>query len=211
MEGVVRFRSEFSSENIADLIAPCFKEIAAWRRLMYLTGLIGQDANRYGGFGYGNISRRYVSADFQNAFIISGSQTGHLSDLEMRDYVLVTSCYSKENRVRAKGLTPPSSESMTHGTIYAVDGSANAVIHAHSPQIWRHAQTLQIPTSSKQAGYGTPEMALEIERLFAETPVKEIGIFAMGGHEDGIVSFGKNLETAGCLLIRHLALALQLF
>ncbi len=213
MEGVVRFHVDFSSEDIAMLLSGCFSEIAAWRRLMYLTGLIGQNPNRYGGFGYGNISRRYISAlvpEECHAFVISGSQTGHISELGMKHYSLVTECYPKENRVAAKGLIQPSSESMTHGTIYALDHSVNGVIHAHSPEIWQNAESLQIPITSEQAGYGTPEMASEIGRLFSESVVAEKGIFAMGGHEDGIVAFGKNLESAGLLLIRYLALALQI-
>ncbi|NJL58390.1 MAG: hypothetical protein HC887_00810 [Desulfobacteraceae bacterium] len=99
---------------------------------------------------------------------------------------------------------------MTHGTIYALNDAVNGVIHAHCPEIWQHAKTLQIPITSEQAEYGTPEMASEIGRLFSETGVAEKGIFAMGGHEDGIVAFGKNLERAGLLLVRYLALALQI-
>ena len=214
MEGVVRFRADFFSEDISKRISGCFSEINAWRRLMYLTGLIGQNPNRYGGFGYGNISRRFVSTELSRkdiSFIISGSQTGHLPELEMKHYALVTECYPKANRVVSKGLTQPSSESMTHGTIYALDESVNGVIHAHSPEIWQYAESLHLPISSKHAEYGTPEMASEIGRLFSETGVAEKGIFAMGGHEDGIVAFGRNIETAGVLLIRYLALALQLF
>ncbi|NJL58389.1 MAG: hypothetical protein HC887_00805 [Desulfobacteraceae bacterium] len=106
MEGVVRFHADFFSEDISKLLSGCFSEIAAWRRLMYLTGLIGQNPNRYSGFGYGNISRRYVSAEQprkHHAFVISGSQTGHLCDSEMKHYTLVTACYPKENKVVSKG------------------------------------------------------------------------------------------------------------
>ncbi len=212
MEGIIRFHVEFFYEDISKRISSCFSEINAWRRLMYYTGLIGQNPNCYGGLGYGNISRRYVWAESLHtchAFVISGSQTGHLPDSEMKHYALVTECYPEENRVVAKGLTKPSSESMTHGTIYALDDTVNGVIHAHSPEIWRHAEALQIPVASEHAEYGTAEMAAEIGRLFSETDLSEKGIFAMGGHEDGIVAFGKNLETAGVLLIRYLALALQ--
>lgn len=210
MEGVVRFHADFFSEDISKLISDCFSEINAWRTLMYLTGMIGQNPNRYGGFGYGNISRRYILADLPHAFVISGSQTGHISGLEIKHYALITECYPEKNRVAARGLTRPSSESMTHGTIYALDNSVNGVIHAHCSEIWRYAENFRIPITSEHAGYGTPEMASEIGRLFVETSVRQQGIFAMGGHEDGIVAFGKNLETAGVLLIRYLALALQI-
>jgi hypothetical protein len=34
-------------------------------------------------------------------------------------------------------------------------------------------------------------------------------IFVMGGHEDGIISFGRNIEEAGLTLIRFLALTTE--
>jgi hypothetical protein len=47
-------------------------------------------------------------------------------------------------------------------------------------------------------------MATEVRRLFNDTDVRERKIFSMGGHEDGIVSFGTTVEEAGETLIRTL-------
>ena len=58
--------------------------------------------------------------------------------------------------------------------------------------------------------YGSPEMSAELGRLFAETDMGERGIFAMGGHEDGIITFGATAEAAGQVLLHYLAAALRL-
>jgi hypothetical protein len=50
-------------------------------------------------------------------------------------------------------------------------------------------------------------MAIETARLFNETNVVEKGIFAMAGHEDGIVTFGESAETAAGVMEKYLKLA----
>ena len=104
----------------------------------------------------------------------------------------------------------PSAESLTHGTIYALDNDLRWVIHVHSPHIWRHAAALQLPLTSPDVSYGSPEMAAEVRRLFNETPAKARRIFAMGGHEDGVVAFGRTAQETGTVLVNYLAQALAL-
>ena len=43
-------------------------------------------------------------------------------------------------------------------------------------------------------------------RLFQETDVARQKIFAIGGHEDGIVAFGSMVEEAGTILLDQLSL-----
>ena len=112
--------------------------------------------------------------------------------------------------VTGEGPLKPSSESLTHGVIYELDQEVQWVMHAHSPHIWRQAGALQLPITDSDVTYGTPEMAAEVQRLFRETEVKARRIFSMGGHEDGIVSFGCTAEEAGTVLLTHLARALEL-
>lgn len=57
---------------------------------------------------------------------------------------------------------------------------------------------------------GTPEMAREVRRLFPHTAVRERMIFAMGGHEDGVVAFGHTSEQAGTVMLAILARALAI-
>jgi hypothetical protein len=88
--------------------------------------------------------------------------------------------------------------------IYDLDNAIRIVLHVHSPDIWLAADSLGIPVTDSAVPYGTPQMAAEVQRLFKETDVHEQKIFSMGGHEDGVVSFGTSAEEAGEILLRTL-------
>jgi hypothetical protein len=62
----------------------------------------------------------------------------------------------------------------------------------------------KFPTTSSEVKYGTPEMADEIKRIISKENFSRFGkgIIIMGGHEEGIVAFGKNLDEAGELLTK---------
>lgn len=203
-EGVVRFNLTFLPAD--PLPAEMILSLNAWRQILYRLGLIGQDLRLYGGLGFGNISIREESVNAA-AFVISGTQTGGMERLFPEHYALVTAFDPASNSVVAQGTVRPSSESLTHGSVYRMDSRIGAVIHAHSPDIWSQAESIGLPVTRRDVHYGTPEMAEEVCRLFQDTPVRELKIFAMGGHEDGIVSFGSCLEQAGLTLVRYLALA----
>jgi ribulose-5-phosphate 4-epimerase/fuculose-1-phosphate aldolase len=203
-EGVVQFNLTFLPAD--PLPAAMLGSLNAWRRILCRLGLIGQDPRRYGGLGYGNVSIRVKSGNAA-AFVISGTQTGGMDRLSPEHYTLVTAFDPSNNSVVAEGVVRPSSESLTHGSLYRLDRRIGAVIHAHSPEIWTQADSIGLPVTRRNVHYGTPEMADEVCRLFQDTPVSKLKIFAMGGHEDGIVAFGSSMEKAGMTLIRHLALA----
>ena len=78
---------------------------------------------------------------------------------------------------------------------YNYDQKINAVIHIHNSELWSKFMN-KIPTTKKSVPYGTPEMAYEIGRLFKEDSLKEEKVLVMAGHEDGIISFGNDLEDA---------------
>lgn len=210
-EGVIKYQLDFSP--VPALPWSDLREINAWRYLMFQLALIGQDPARYGGYGYGNISRRLEPLDApaaHRAFVISGSQTGGLPQLTAEHYTTVHQCHPAENRLVASGPLKPSSESLTHGAVYATSPQIGWVLHAHSPHIWRHAEALGLPVTHSAVPYGTPEMAAEVARLFAETNVARQGIFSMGGHEDGIVAFGPTGEAAFSVLVSSLGRAMAL-
>ena len=209
-EGVIKFEMDY---RVAPALpAEQLAELNAWRKMMYLTELIGQTPTRYGGYGFGNISCRidYPCDSGQPPFAITGTQTGGAADLSPLDYVVVTACYPELNRLLAEGPVKPSSESLTHGVIYAQDERIRWVMHAHSPHLWRNTAALDLPMTAADVAYGTPEMAAEVARLFRETDVAQRRIFGMAGHEDGIVSFGATAEEAGFVLLGWLARAFQL-
>jgi hypothetical protein len=61
----------------------------------------------------------------------------------------------------------------------------------------------KVPTTSLDVEYGTPQMAQEMFRLFRETDVKTSKILVMAGHEEGIISIGKDLKEALEILVNY--------
>ena len=198
-EVVIKFHLEHTpSEPLSQAV---LAELDTWREWMFSRSLIGEIDSPQGKVGFGNISCR-----MPEGFAITGSQTGHLARLSPLHYTLVTDCQLEKNRVVSRGPIRPSSESLTHAVLYRVDKTINWVMHAHNKPIWQAAEELGLPRTAAGVAYGSPEMASETMRLFNETDVRQQGIFAMAGHEDGIVSFGETAEQAAEVLQRHLAL-----
>lgn len=206
-EGVTKFDLRFSPS--APLPFDELRELNAWRTIFYRVGLIGRDPHRYGGAGFGNVSGRLALFESpEPRYAITGTQTGHLPVLNERHYAIVLETDPGGNRVVAQGPVPPSSESLAHGMLYKLGGEIRYVFHVHCPEIWRNAHALGIPVTDPNAAYGTPAMAVEVARLFKAARVRERKIFAMGGHEDGVIAFGCNAEEAGTIMLRWLATAL---
>jgi L-ribulose-5-phosphate 4-epimerase len=204
-EGVIKFELQFKPAGPVSI--ELLYELNKWRSILWKHQLIGQVPDRYEGYGFGNVSQRITSIDAEcgkRAFVISGTQTGQLEELDNNNYALVSAWDTAHNQVIASGPVKPSSESLTHAMIYDLDDKVQAVLHVHSPEIWKTAAAQGIPVTDALIEYGTPEMALEVRRLFTETNVRQSRIFSMGGHEDGIVSFGHNVEQAGQALLQAL-------
>ncbi len=198
-EGVIKYRLHHQKQDIpADID---IGEIEHWRARFHEMGLIAQDPKRYDGHGFGNISQRCPRHDAPLAFLVSGSQTAHLPHMDARGYALVTHFDIEENRLDAIGATPPSSESLTHAVVYQNDATANAVIHVHDPLTWRRADVLGLPITDPKVAYGTVAMANEMKRIMTSGLAPEC-VMAMGGHEDGIIAWGKDLQSAASVLLR---------
>jgi L-ribulose-5-phosphate 4-epimerase len=197
-EGVTRYQLDFKKG--AALPYRYVQDVNVWRSLLHRWKWIGQAPARYRGVGFGNVSQR--SPRHKSQFIISGTQTGRIPTLSAQHYALVLSSDPIKNYVRATGPVAPSSESMTHAVIYSMDSKCQAVIHVHSPLLWKNARRLGIPLTSRHVPYGTPEMAREVERLFRKGKMKRKKIFAMGGHRDGVISFGQTADEAGFEIMR---------
>lgn len=203
-EGVIKFQLDFSKNKL--LTADDVAEISSWRTIMLQLGMLGQTPLRYDNYGFGNISQRYGT---KQQFIISGTQTGGITQMTASDYALVTACQPEQNRIAALGETRPSSEAMTHGQLYQLDNNINFVIHAHCPQIWQQAKALQLAQTRANVPYGTVAMTLEVARLFRDTDVLQQGVFTMAGHEDGVVAFGNSAAQAAQRLVCCYAQALE--
>lgn len=197
-EGVIKYRLAFRESNIR-IDEASLHTLNQYRSIMLALGLMGQDNARYEGYGFGNISLRCLETN--EAFWISGSQTGHLAELSSSDVPLVTQSYPEENTIVAQGLTLPSSESMTHAVIYQQAAKINAVIHVHSPDIWLHRRALNLVSTPESVTYGTPEMAKSVAQLVkTQADLASPLVFGMDGHEDGVVVAGENLTQCASSL-----------
>jgi len=213
-EGVIKFAAEHRREALAPRrYAALCCQLIAWREIMVKTQLVGQDPRLYGGAGYGNVSGRVGppgSPRGSRAMLITGTQTGGCIDVGMDDFCLVERYDYNRNRVWSAGLVEPSSETMTHGAIYDLSPHIRFVFHGHGAVIWRRARHLRIPTTDESVPYGTPDMAREVGRLYRSSALPDTQILAMGGHEDGIIVFGKNAADAGRVLMEVLAKAYEI-
>lgn len=196
-EGVIKYRLRHRASP--PLPWETIAELDGWRGILHRIGLIGQDPGRYGGVGFGNVSRRLGDG----RFLITGSQTGHLATLGAQHYVTVERCDIAANTIQSHGPLPPSSEAMTHAACYAASPAIGWVMHVHCPELWRNASRLDLPVTPPEIGYGTPEMAEAVARLAGHHPLPLL--VAMGGHEDGIIACGATAAETGCVLIRALA------
>lgn len=187
-------------------------KLVAWREILTRIGLVGQAADRYGGLAYGNVSARVgppSAARGRRSFLVSGTQTSGKAAIGLDDFCVVTAYDPVRHRLESFGPVLPSSESMTHGAAYDLGPHVRFVFHAHSPALWRRRELLRLPTSDQRIAYGTAEMAREVRRLHGETALAELQILAMGGHEDGVLVFGRSAEETGQILLRHLARAYE--
>jgi L-ribulose-5-phosphate 4-epimerase len=204
-EGVIKYRLDYRPAPASNY--PELAELNAWRSILYRLGLIGQDPQRYGGLGFGNLSFRL---DHTRQFVITGSQTGGLEHLTPDHYCRILHADAEQNHIIAEGANRPSSEALTHAAVYEASQKIQAVIHIHSPIIWRYYQALALPAVAGDIRYGTPAMATAVLDLFRQERLVEISLFVMLGHEDGVVAFGDSIAEASQTLIKTLASALRL-
>lgn len=212
-EGVTRFEARHSPEPLSSRrFGAVIAELVGWRAVLARLDLVGQHADRYGGAGYGNLSGRvgpFPGARGARPFVVSGTQTGGHRCASIDDFAWVR-CYDiAANRVESAGSVPPSSESMTHGAIYDLGAHIRFVFHGHCPVVWHGARALGLPMSDPAVAYGTVAMAREVERLAQRTALLERRLLVMGGHEDGVIAFGRTAADAGTALVASIAAAEQ--
>lgn len=194
-EGYIKFECILNHSSF-DFQEILFENINFWREKLYQNKLIGAYPD---GIGYGNLSIK----NGKNAFIITGTATGIKPMLTKEDYALITDYNLAKNQVSCTGKVRASAETMSHAAVYEGNSGINAVIHIHHLGLWEKLIDA-LPTTSYEVEYGTPQMAFEIIRLFRETDVYTKKLFVMGGHREGIISFGKNLDEAGEVMMGYL-------
>jgi hypothetical protein len=193
-KGYIKFQCNWIKSEPLD--HEIIKELIFWRDKMYHKSWIGVYSN---GIGYGNLSIRLKG----NTFVITGTSTGSIKNLSNKHFVKVTAYKLEENTLTCIGPVKASSESLTHAVIYEINPLANAVIHIHDKLLWEKLKNVK-PTTYSDVEYGTPGMANEIIRLFKDTNLLNEKIIVMGGHEEGLLSFGSNLEEAGEMFLKYI-------
>lgn len=187
-EGYIKFQTNWKREELSGGMGT-FKNLNLWRRRLYEHRLIGAYPD---GIGYGNISVRLVD----NEFMISGTATGNIPKLSKEHYTRVTEYDLQKNSLTCCGPILASSESLTHATIYESMSSIKGVVHIHNKKLWDKL-IYKVPTTSLKVKYGTPEMALEIKGILSSSDnMRYSRIMVMAGHEDGLISIGKDLNEA---------------
>lgn len=191
-EGYIKFKAhhEFSTNIIEEVVAPLIKA----RQYLVKHDLIGMYDN---GIGYGNISCRIPGS---NQFYITGSATGGVPLLSAKHISKVLRFDTATNQLWCEGGIVASSESMSHGVIYAQCPEVMAVAHGHDLMLWQQL-LYEVPTTDKHCAYGTPEMAVEIVHLLKTPALQKQKLFVMAGHEEGLFSFGESLEEATQLMV----------
>ena len=192
-EGTIKFDCHLSNEKIV-IPSELFIMLNYWRDELWLKCLIGGYPD---GTGYGNISVRVPQSD---QFYISGTSTGGIPELDQIHYSLVERCDPHQNSLWCRGLIKASAESMSHAAIYSASKEVGAVVHIHDRKLWEKYLDI-LPSTDKKAEYGTPEMSHEIGRIMTYPQTLDKKILVMGGHEEGIISFGKTVEEAALIIL----------
>lgn len=185
-EGYIKF--SFAHEAAPAPVHPRLHDLMRIRDDLHEWELIGVLPD---GIGYGNISARITGSE---KFIITGSGTGLKFPIEPGHFCEVVSFDIVRNSVVCRGPLPASSESMSHGAIYAARPDAHTVIHIHDRVMFRMLIREGAPQTPADAAFGTPEMARAVGRLAATLP--PVACLVMAGHEDGLIAYGPDPQTA---------------
>ena len=195
-EGYIKYQCHW--KKISTIEEKDIIQLNQWRDRLYGLNLIGRYDN---GIGFGNLS---IRLDNSQHIIISGTQTGGIAELKAEHYTKVTDFNWQQNYVKCEGLIKASSETLTHAAIYTAQPEIKAVIHVHNAELWRQLlDEVEVPTTHPNCAYGTPEMAEELIRLCQQSKTQQAKIVVMRGHEEGIITFGKDLKEAGTVLLNY--------
>jgi ribulose-5-phosphate 4-epimerase/fuculose-1-phosphate aldolase len=189
-EGVIKFK--FSLKRSLPLEENLYIEIEKWRALLFKMKFIGEYPIEK--VGYGNLSKRTED----NQFVITGTQTGQHANLNGSYYTLVSKCDLLKMNIEALGPVAPSSESLTHFAIYSTCPQIKYIYHVHHKDVWNFMLENDYDKTGDSIEYGTQEMA-DASKLCIGT--KSSGIFAMEGHEDGIIAYGTTAEETGKIIL----------
>jgi len=181
--GIIKYKCHWHDKPLKPSLE--LDEIIEWRNLAKKDNYIGISKN---GIGFGNIS---IKVD--DGFIISGSATGHLVSGAAKDFALAYNWNIQNNQVWCSGETKASSEALSHAIIYNTLTQVNTILHIHHHQLWKKYYYI-LPSTAVDIEYGTPAMALGIQKLLSN-PNNNSGIILMKGHQNGLISYGESFKN----------------
>ena len=187
-EGYIKFHCDWKNEILPAHLD--ITELISFRNKIFNNGLIGMYPD---GIGFGNVSQRISKTQF----IISGSATGGIPELNKDHFSVVDHFSIEENTISCRGPIRASSESLSHAAIYKASPACQFVLHIHHLDQWKMLLN-KLPSTAPDAAYGTPAMANSISQLIE--PNQEEGVIIMAGHEEGILLFGSNTSVIESLL-----------
>ena len=187
-EGYIKFDLRWRKAMLPEGTVP--QDLLEARNQLFRLGLVGVYGDS--GIGFGNVSCRLSSG---GRFVVSGSGTGSVADAGSDLYAIVEEVDIGRNLVACQGMVPASSESLTHAMLYQCGQEIGCVLHVHSMAVWERV-LYKIPTTAKGTPYGTPEMALEVKRLWQSGGLDKAGVMAMAGHSEGLVAAGRDVGDA---------------
>ncbi len=194
IDGVIKYEFDFTLSK--PLQKELWYDLQEVRKRLFSLRLIGEKE----GIGYGNISKR-VS---KKSFVITGTQTGHLKNLNAEDFSFVESYDDERFYLKSYGKAKPSSESLTHGTIYDLNDDIGAIIHIHSKVLWDFMLENRYKKTDDVL-YGSLDMIKEVKRIYKDIDPLSDSKFVMSGHEEGIIVFAKELALAELILYEIVA------
>ncbi len=211
-DGVIKFKSHHTYADPGAIACENFPIIHRWRKYFQKIGIMGRDPHRYDGAAFGNISLRmppYPREPGRRRFLVTASQSAGPENFSSAQLAVVQAYNHNKHHASSIGHMPPSSEALTHAALYDADCGVRCVFHVHAPTLWNAHARLGLERTPPDIAYGTIAMAHAVQNLFQHNlgdqfQRKNAGIFSMGGHEDGIITFGRTPTLAGLILLNHL-------
>ena len=191
-EGYVKFTAHLTEKGLVAF--PELAELNEVRTELHELELIGVLPD---GIGYGNLSVRLPG---EEVFWISGTATGAERELSLENYCRVDLFKAATNEVWCTGRVKASSETMSHGAVYAANAEIGCVIHVHSRELFEFMLAGHFAKTPPEVEYGTPEMA-EAVRTLVESVGEETGVFVLAGHQDGVMAYGPDIASAREVLL----------
>ena len=199
-DGIIKYdRGQFIRSSALNLDE--YESLEKWRKILYNINLIGEYLPEK--IGFGNLSQKmdYKAYCQSNCcqFVITATQTGHLKELNGLSYTRVLDYNLEKQKIKVMGPKEASSEALTHAAMYESNNAINTVFHIHDKIIWKGMIEADYDYTDEDIPYGTKEMADSVSKY---TRHKNSGLIVMKGHEDGVISYGKNSQEAGDLLLK---------